>query len=595
MKFPADFIWGASTSSYQIEGAWNDDGKGPSVWDIFVRQPGRIWEGNHGNVSGDHYHRYKDDVELMKEIGLKAYRFSVSWPRVLPQGAGSINRQGLDFYDRLVDELLAKEIDPWVTLFHWDFPHALFLRGGWLNPDSPKWFEAYTKVIVDRLSDRVGTWMTVNEPQCFIGLGLLSGEHAPGLKLDLRDALLAGHHCLLAHGRAVQVIRSRARSKPTVGWSPAGFSCFPATESAENIEAARQATLNVFPGSVWNNRWWGDAALLGHYPEEGYKAYGTSVPAFKASDFAIIHQPIDFYGCNLYSGLSTIAAADGSPIHPPPPPGYPQTFAMWKKTPECLYWGPRFLSEHYKLPIVVTENGMSGNDWVSADGRAHDPARIDFMNSYLLQLRRAVQDGVDVRGYFAWSLFDNFEWQDGYKHRYGLIHIDYETLQRTLKDSSIWYRDVIHSQGGTLEDTASSVTETMPYIVKGTVRYTHTHIGTPFLVKDIATHLRCHPDFLSRKFKQHMGIDLGNYIRKARIDRAKELLQHPGTRISEAAERSGFVDPVNFSKVFRRTTGQTPSEFKQQFSKKQDGTTPLSIKPENPRSPRAHAWPVKES
>jgi beta-glucosidase len=591
LSFPSNFVWGASTSSYQIEGAWDQDGKGPSVWDVFTKQPGRIYEGNHGDVACDHYHRYKDDVELMREIGLKAYRFSISWPRVLPQGTGSPNPAGLDFYDRLVDVLLTKNIVPWVTLFHWDYPYALFLRGGWLNPESPKWFERYTALVVDRLSDRVSHWMTVNEPQCFVDLGLMRGDHAPGLRMNLQEGLLAAHNTLLAHGRSVQVIRARAKRKPTIGWSPAGFNCYPATETTENIEAARRATLAVFAGHAWNNRWWGDAAILGRYPEEGLKVYGSAVPHYKSSDFDIISQPIDFYGCNLYSGVSTVAGPDGQAVHPPMPAGFPQTLALWKKTPECFYWGSRFLSEHYHLPIVVTESGMSNCDWISIDGRCHDPARIDFMNSYLLQLRRAIFDGVDVRGYFAWSLMDNFEWNDGYKHRYGLIYIDYETQQRTLKDSALWYRDVIASNGSNLEDLPSSTTEQMPYIVKGTIRYVHTHVGTPFLVKDIATHLHCHPDFLSRKFKQHVGVDLGHYIRKTRIEHAKELLKNQGTRIGEAAERSGFVDPVNFSKVFRRTTGRTPSQFKQQFCKKSDGTSPISIKPENPRSPRGAHWP----
>lgn len=585
MSFPANFVWGASTSSYQIEGAWNEDGKGPSIWDVFSQQPGRTWEGGNGNVACDHYHRRKADVDLMAEIGLQAYRFSVSWPRIFPQGTGTINPAGLDFYDKLVDELLAKNIAPWVTLFHWDYPHALFQRGGWLNPESPRWFERYTEAVVERLSDRVQHWMALNELACFIGLGHLSGDHAPGLKLSLAEVLQAGHHCLLAHGRAVQAIRGHAKRPPVIGWSPVGFACYPATETRENIEAARKATLGVFPGAVWNNRWWGDAALLGHYPDEGLKVYGDAVPKFKSADFDIIHQPVDFYGCNLYSGVCIKAGPTGEPVQQPFPPGFPQTFAFWKKTPESFYWGPRFLSEHYKLPIIVTENGMSNCDWLSVDGRVHDATRIEFMNSYLLQLRRAIHDGIDVRGYFAWSLMDNFEWQDGFKQRYGLIHVDYTTQHRTLKDSAVWYRDLIHANGATLEDIPASATEELPYIVKGAIRYIRAHIGTPFLVKDIAGHLRCHPDFLSRKFKQYLNVDLGDYIRKARIDRAKELLEHQSTRIAEASERSGFVDPVNFSKVFRRIVGLTPSQFKQQHGKKFD-TTGVAIKPENPRSSR---------
>jgi len=590
MSFPSNFTWGASTSAYQIEGGWNEDGKGLSIWDTFAHQPGRIWEANTGDVACDHYHRYKSDVDLMHEIGLKAYRFSVSWPRVLPQGTGTVNQAGIDFYDKLVDELLAQNIEPWVTLFHWDFPHALFQRGGWLNSESPKWFERYTALIVERLSDRVVHWLTLNEPQCFIGLGHVNGEQAPGLKLDFRDVLQAGHNSLLAHGRSVQAIRAGAKRKPMIGWSPASLVCYPATESSEDIEAARRATMDVRSGTLWNNRWWGDPVVLGHYPEEGLRAYGASVPHFKSSDFDIIHQPIDFYGCSMYEGVLTKADAEGQPIHPPTPVGHPRTFALWKKTPECLYWGPRFFADHYKLPIVITESGMSNCDWISVDGRVHDPARIDFMNTYLLQLQRAVRNGIDVRAFFAWSLLDNFEWAEGYKHRYGLIHVDYQTQQRTVKDSGYWYRDLIASNGNTLEDIPGGATEKLPYIVKGTLRYIHTHVGTPFLVKDIATHLRCHPDFLSRKFKQHVDVDLSYYIRKARIERAQELLKNQGIRIAEVAEQSGFIDPVNFSKVFHRTTGVTPSQFKQQYFKKLEGTSPISIKPENPRSSRVHVW-----
>ncbi len=450
MSFPADFTWGAAAASYQIEGAWDEDGKGLSVWDMLCRQPGRIWEGNTGNTACDHYHRFREDIGLMRQIGLKAYRFSVSWPRVLPMGTGTVNHAGIDFYDRLVDELLSQDIEPWLTLFHWDFPYALFQRGGWLNPDSPKWFADYAAVVVDRLSDRVAQWMTLNEPQCFIGLGHMSAEHAPGLKYGLQEVLLAGHHCLLAHGMAVQTIRSRARRSAQIGWAPAGFVCYPVSDSPEDIEAARKATFGVFADSVWNNSWWADPPIHGHYPEEGLKVYGRAVPHFKSSDFDIIRQPLDFYGCNIYSGIPTAAGPDGKPMHPPMAPGHPHTHLLWKRTPESLYWGPRFFAEQYNLPVVITENGLSNCDWVSLDGRVRDPARIDFMNRYLLELGQAVEDGVDVRGYFAWSIMDNFEWAEGYKHRFGLVHVDYTTQKRTLKDSAYWYRDVIRTNGQTL-------------------------------------------------------------------------------------------------------------------------------------------------
>jgi beta-glucosidase len=449
-EFPAGFTWGAAAASYQIEGAWNEDGKGLSVWDMLCRQPGRVWEGHSGNVACDHYHRYREDVALMADIGLKAYRFSVSWPRVLPAGAGAVNRAGLDFYDRLVDELLARDIAPWLTLFHWDYPYDLFVRGGWLNPDSPKWFADYTAVVVDRLSDRVSHWMTLNEPQCVGQLGHASGEHAPGLRLGMHEVLLVTHHMLLAHGMAVQAIRARAHKTPVVGWAPVGYVCYPESESAADIAAARQATFAVDGKTLWNNRWWADPVIHGHYPEEGLSAYGAAVPKIGSGDFEIMKQPLDFYGCNTYSGLPTHAGPDGHPLTVPLTPGHPHTLFLWKQTPEALYWGPRFLAEEYGLPIVITENGLSNTDWVGLDGKVHDAARIDFLNRYLLEVGRAIADGVDLRGYFTWSILDNFEWAEGYKHRFGLIHVDYHTQKRTLKDSAYWYNEVIRSHGRTL-------------------------------------------------------------------------------------------------------------------------------------------------
>ncbi len=450
MSFRKDFVWGAAAASYQIEGAWDEDGKGLSVWDTLVRQPGKIWEGNTGDIACDHYHRYREDVALMRQVGLQAYRLSISWPRVLPQGTGSVNKAGLAFYDRLVDELLANGIEPWVTLFHWDYPHDLFQRGGWLHMESPKWFAEYTAVVVDRLSDRVTHWMTINEPQCFIGMGHLTGEHAPGLKFGLHDALIASHHALMAHGMAVQAIRARARTTPVIGWAPVGVVYMPATDSAEDRAAAYQAMGAVYPDSLWNNRWWADPIMLGTYPEEGLRVYGKAMPRFDSLDLDVIKQPLDFYGCNIYNGQPVKAGSEGKPVAVPFPPGHPHTHFLWKVSPQSLYWGVKFLSERYKLPIVITENGMSNCDWVSLDGEVHDEVRIDFLNRYLLALRKAADEGVDIRGYFHWSIMDNFEWAEGYKHRFGLIHVDYETQKRTLKDSAAWYREVIRSNGVSL-------------------------------------------------------------------------------------------------------------------------------------------------
>ncbi|MGQ9560498.1 MAG: GH1 family beta-glucosidase [Candidatus Oleimicrobiaceae bacterium] len=448
--FPPRFVWGAAAASYQIEGATDADGKGPSVWDVFCRQPGRIWQGNSGEVACDHYHRYRDDVRLMKELGLQAYRFSISWPRVLPQGVGARNERGLAFYDRLVDLLLEHDIQPWVTLFHWDYPHELFRRGGWLHRDSSNWFAEYSQVVVDRLSDRVAMWMTQNEPQCYIGLGHLTGEHAPGLRLALADVLQAAHNSLLAHGKAVQVIRSRAKRKPGVGASLVGVIRIPATEAPEDVAAAREATFAVRERNCANNTWFADPMLVGRYPEDGLRLFADALPEIGPEDMDTICQPLDFYGVNIYFGEQVRARGEGEWERLPPPAGAPLTTMEWPVTPDALYWGPRFLYERYGLPIAVTENGMANCDWVSSDGRVHDPQRIDFLTRYLLAYARAIAEGVPGIAYFVWSIMDNFEWAHGYKQRFGLVYVDYQTQARVVKDSGYWYRGVIASSGKTL-------------------------------------------------------------------------------------------------------------------------------------------------
>ncbi|MEI8340958.1 MAG: family 1 glycosylhydrolase, partial [Verrucomicrobiota bacterium] len=360
---PDGFVWGAATASYQIEGAWDSEGKGPSIWDAFCELPGKIWEGNTGKIACDHYHRFQEDIALMKQIGLQAYRFSVSWPRVMPDGTGKINERGFAFYDRLVDRLLEAGIAPWLTLFHWDYPLALYLRGGWLNPDSSKWFAEYAEAVTERLSDRVAHWMTLNEPQCIIGLGHYEpATHAPGEKLNLSAALQAGHHLLLAHGLAVQAIRAGARQPASIGWAPVGVGVAAATDAPADIEAARQMmfSTDLSPWSVfWNNAWWGDPVVLGQYPEDGLRLFGNDAPVVNPGDMEIIRQPIDFFGANLYNSQTYRAGADGRPEKVDRAPGYPHSLYNWKMTPEALYWGPRFLAERYKLPIVITENGLT--------------------------------------------------------------------------------------------------------------------------------------------------------------------------------------------------------------------------------------------
>ena len=450
MAFPKNFIWGGATASYQIEGAAREDGKGLSVWDILCRRPGAIWHGHTGDVACGHYHRWREDVALMKKIGLSGYRFSISWPRVMPEGVGRVNAKGLDFYDRLVDELLRARITPFITLFHWDYPYDLYCRGGWLNRESADWFAEYTSAVVSRLGDRVRHWMTHNEPQCFVGIGHSEGRHAPGDRLNWAEVLRIGHHALLAHGKSVQAIRAASPQPCQVGYAPVGDVRVPATESKKDIAAARADMFGVFAKNVWNNTWWMDPVFLGRYPEDGLKLYADDLPPIRAGDLETICQPLDFFGTNVYRGVYVRAGRDGRPEVLPMSANTPMTAFRSPLTPEILYWGPKFYAERYGLPIYITENGMSGTDWVAVDGRVHDPQRIDYTTRYLRELARAIDDGVDVRGYFHWSVMDNFEWAEGYKERFGLIHVNYDTLERTLKDSALWYKKVIATNGRTI-------------------------------------------------------------------------------------------------------------------------------------------------
>lgn len=451
MDFPKDFVWGAATSAFQIEGAVTEDGKGLSVWDMFCRKTGAVWDGRSAETACDHYHLYRRDVALMKELGLRGYRMSVSWPRIIPEGTGRVNARGLDFYDRLVDELLAAEITPFITIFHWDYPYALYCRGGWLNPESPDWFAEFTRVVVEKLSDRVVNWITLNEPQCFIGFGHQTGRHAPGDRLDLPEVLQAGHHALLAHGKSVMAIRRYAKQKSRIGYAPVGVVRMPASGRRGDVEAARQAMFSITDKDCWNVPWWVDPVLLGKYPADGVKLFGKAIPPIRPNDLKIICQPIDFLGANIYVGKNIRTGKSGEPETVPFPPGYALTTYRWAVTPEALYWGPRFLFERYRAPIVVTESGMGNLDWVSLDGAVHDPQRIDYLNRYLLELKRAIDDGVDVRGYFCWSVMDNFEWAEGFRERFGLVYVDFTTQKRIFKDSACWYKKVIHSNGAGLK------------------------------------------------------------------------------------------------------------------------------------------------
>lgn len=452
MPFSKDFAWGAATSSYQIEGAAYEDGKGLSIWDEFCKEPGRVFRGHTGDVACDHYHRYKEDVRLMAEMGLKAYRFSISWPRILPMGTGEVNPKGVQFYSDLVDELLAHGITPYITLYHWDFPAELQLRGGWLNPDSPAWFGEYAAVVAKALGGRAKHFFTLNEPQIIVGNSVVETSTAPGVKLPDKAVVRMMHNLLLAHGHAVRAIRTHCPDAK-IGYVPTSDGPMPQTTDARDVEAAREYYFKAgesVSDLAWLLSWTCDPVALGKYPEDGLPIAEPHLPKGWEKDLDIIGQPLDFMGQNIYTGTPLKAGPDGKAENAGRKQGYAHNALGWAVDPEALYWAPKFLYERYGLPVYITENGMTCHDTISLDGQVHDPNRIDYLHRYLLQLRRAADDGVPVAGYFQWSWMDNFEWAKGYNERFGLIYVDYETQRRIPKDSARWYRDVILSNGETL-------------------------------------------------------------------------------------------------------------------------------------------------
>lgn len=452
MGFRKDFKWGVATAAYQIEGAYQEDGKGLNIWDVFCKEKGRVYDGHTGEVACDHYHRFREDIALMKKLGVKAYRFSISWSRLLPMGTGKLNPAGVKFYNELIDALLDAGIEPFVTLYHWDLPYELYKKGGWLNPESVKWFAEYAKDVAELYSDRVSNFFTFNEPQCFIGNACLRGFHAPGVHGMVRDTFEMAHNVLKAHGMAVKVLREYAKSDVKIGYAPTCNMSYPDSEKPEDIEAARMMLFEVKEAEdwAWNVAWWSDPVMLGRYPEEGLKKYRDYLPEITEEDMKLIHQPLDFYGQNIYNGVRVRMGDDGKPEVVKRYDGFPKTSLDWPVTPECLYWGPRFLYERYKTPIYITENGMGCHDEISLDGKVHDPNRIDFLHRYLRELKKCSEDGTDIRGYFLWSLLDNFEWHSGYAERFGIVYVDYPTQKRIIKDSGYWYKQMIQENGENL-------------------------------------------------------------------------------------------------------------------------------------------------
>jgi len=452
-RFPEGFAWGTATASYQIEGAVTEGGRQPSIWDTFAHTSGRIHNGDTGDVADDHYHRYREDVGLLADLGVTHYRFSLAWPRLQPDGRGAVNPAGLDFYSRLVDELLALDIVPWVTLYHWDLPQALEDAGGWPVRDTAERFADYAVLAHDALHDRIRHWTTLNEPWCSSFLGYAAGAHAPG-RTEPAAALAAAHHLLLGHGWAVSAMREQDGGSSlgiTLNLSPVD----PATDDPEDVDAARRV-------DAVSNRIFLDPLLRGRYPDDLRADVATisDLDFVRSGDEAVVAVPLDFLGVNYYfraivranaaapigdpHARAWVGSTDVAPVNT----GLPTTAMGWEVDPSGLYDVlTRVHREYGPIPVYVTENGAAFDDLVAPDGAIHDDDRISFLDGHFRATLRAVDDGADVRGYFVWSLLDNFEWAYGYDKRFGLVHVEYETQTRTLKDSARWFADVTRRNG----------------------------------------------------------------------------------------------------------------------------------------------------
>ncbi len=455
--FPDGFIWGAATASFQVEGAAREDGRGESIWDRFCNTPGKVAGGHTGDTACDHYHRWKDDIRLMQDLGIRAYRFSTAWPRVIPAGDGPLNKAGLDFYDRLVDGLLEADIIPFATLFHWDLPQALQDKGGWPKREAVlPGFTAYAEAVVRRLGDRVKNWMTHNEMPCFIGKAYDEGKHAPGLHIPRKELNNAYHNAFLTHGIGVRAVRQFARKDAEVGLVNNPFVTVPLIETPEYIEAARKAFVR-------RNAQINEPIFKGAYADWWLEEQGGDGPDVLPGDLELISSPTDFLGHNVYFGVFAEPAGQGpggqgpggeAPGDDPKgfrtlpfPSGYPRLDLDWlKPVPQSIYWCTRFYNQHYGIrKSYVTENGCACQDVVTPDGRVIDLDRIQWIRYHVLEAQRAVREGLGLAGFFQWSLLDNFEWAEGYFKRFGIVYVDYETQKRIPKESARFYSEIIRS------------------------------------------------------------------------------------------------------------------------------------------------------
>ncbi|MBR2547611.1 MAG: beta-glucosidase [Eubacterium sp.] len=454
MEFPQDFIWGTASSSYQIEGGAFDDGKGPSIWDTFSHRPGTIADGTNGDVACDSYHRFEEDLDILKSLGIRNYRFSVSWPRVIPEGTGDINKAGLEYYDKVVDGCIERGIDPWMTVYHWDLPQALEDKGGWQNRDTVAAFRDYTRVLAEHFGDRVKHWFTINEPEIFIGLGYGTGEHAPGLRLEPREQFRCWHNALLAHGEAVRVIRDVVPDA-VIGAAATGMLGYVHEHLKETPKEISDFSFHTGESQLKDGhffffyQWAFDPMVKGKYPDDPISPWSRCAEEMSSEegfreDMELISQPLDFLGLNIYNGTE-MDPANGCQVMQRYV-GFPRTAIGWHVTPEVMYWGPRQIWERYGLPMVISEDGQSCNDRIFLDGKVHDPDRIDFLQRYLEELSDVIKDGVPVKGFFHWSFTDNLEWNSGYDERFGLVYIDYRTQDRTVKDSAYWYSRLIQGK-----------------------------------------------------------------------------------------------------------------------------------------------------
>lgn len=438
-NFPKDFLFGTATSSYQIEGAANEDGRTPSIWDTFSKTEGKTYNGDTGDIACDHYHRYKEDIGILKEIGVKAYRFSIAWPRIFPD-RGKFNPKGMDFYKKLIEELLKNDIIPVATIYHWDLPQWAGDLGGWLNRDSIYWYSEYSKKLFKEIGDMIPMWITHNEPWCASILSYGIGEHAPGHK-DYREALIAAHHILLSHGEAVKIFRDMNIKESQIGITLNLTPAYPASEREVDRLAAQYA-------DGFSNRWFLDSIFKGDYPIDMIELYKKEIGEFdfiKSEDLGIISQPIDFLGINFYS-RSIVKYKEDTLLKGIGVEGTgAKTDMGWEISPESLYDLLKRLDKEYtKIPIYITENGAAFKDIITEDGKVHDQERIKYIKEHLKYANKFIKEGGNLKGYFLWSFLDNFEWAYGYSKRFGIVYVDYKTQKRILKDSAIWYKEVIN-------------------------------------------------------------------------------------------------------------------------------------------------------